>query len=329
MRNCRRLVIALGAVALAAPFALFAQQQAAKDYPSRPIRLLVPYASGGGLDFVGHVLGRKIASSVGQNLFLDNRGGAGGAIGTDLVAKAPPDGYTILLTSSAHATLPSVMKSLPYDPVKDFAPITLAANSAGFVLVVHPSVPAHSVKQLIALAKAQPGKLNYGSSGVGGVIQLATEAFNVAAGTKIAHVPYKGVGVAVIDLLAGRIDMIISPGTVALSHIRAGKLRALGITATVRWSDLPDVPTIDEAGLKGYSYVVWYGFWFPAGTPTGYVTRIRNEVVKAFEDPEIKRTFAEQGFVPVASTPQEFGKTILADIEFHHKLVAKIGLTPQ
>ena len=329
MKNRRRLVIALGAVALAAPLASFAQQQAAKDYPSRPIRLLVPYAPGGGLDFVGHVLGQKIARLIGQNLFVDNRGGAGGVIGTDLVAKSPPDGYTILVTSSAHGSLPSVMKSLPYDPVKDFTPITLVANSTGFVLVVHPSVPARSVKQLIALAKAQPGKLSYGSSGVGGVIHLATEAFNVAAGTQIAHVPYKGVGVAVIDLLAGRIDVIISPGTVALAHIQSGKLRALGITATVRWSALPEVPTIDEAGLKGYKYVVWYGLWFPAGAPTEYVTRIRAEVVKAFEDPEMKRTFAEQGFVPVASTPQEFSKTIVEEIEFHRRLVARIGLTPQ
>jgi tripartite-type tricarboxylate transporter receptor subunit TctC len=306
-----------------------AQQRAAKDYPSKPIRLLVPYAPGGGIDFVGYTLGQKIGSSIGHHLFIDNRAGAGGAIGTDVAAKSARDGYTILLTSSAHASLPSIMKSLPYDAVKDFMPITLIANSAGFVLVVHPSVPARSVKELIALAKRQPGKLNYGSSGVGGVIQFATEAFNVMAGTQLTHVPYKGVGQGIIDLLAGRVDLIISPGTVALPHIRAGKLRALGLTATARWADLPDVPTIDEAGLKGYSYVVWYGMWFPAGTPAEYVPRIRAEVVKAFEDPEIRRSFAEQGYVPVVSTPQEFSKTILDDIAFHRKLVQQIGLTPQ
>ncbi len=312
-----------------APATSLGQQQAVKDYPARPIRLVVPYPAGGGIHFVGHVLGQKIASAIGQNLFVDSRAGAGGSIGTDAVAKSKPDGYTILLTSSAHASLPSIYKSLPYDPVKDFTPITLVANSVGFVLVVHPSVPARSVKQLIALAKAQPGKLNYGSSGVGGVIQLATEAFNMMAGTQLTHVPYKGVGVAILDLLAGRIDLTISPGTVVLPHIRSGRLRALGITARVRWSDLPEVPTIDEAGLKGYTYVVWYGMWFPAGAPTEYVTRIRAEVVKAFEDPETKRTFAEQGYVPVASTPQEFSKTIVEDIEFHRRLVARIGLTPQ
>jgi len=312
-----------------APAASFGQQQAAKDYPSKSIRLVVPYAPGGGIDFVGHALGQKIAPVIGQNLFLDNRPGAGGSIGADVVAKSKPDGYTILLTSSAHASLPSIYKSLPYDPVKDFTPISLVANSVGFVLVVHPSVPARSVKELIALAKAQPGKLNYGSSGVGGVIQLAVEAFNLTAGTKIAHVPYKGVAQAMIDLLSGRIDLTISPGTVVLPHIQSGKLRALGITATVRWSALPEVPTIDEAGLKGYKYVVWYGMWFPAGAPTEYVTRIRAEVVKAFEDPAMKRSFAEQGYVPIASTPQEFSKTIVEDIEFHRKLVARIGLTPQ
>ncbi len=312
-----------------APATSLGQQQPAKDYPARPIRLVVPYPPGGGIHFVGQMLIQKIAPAIGQNLIMDSRPGAGGSIGTDAVAKSKPDGYTILLTSSAHATLPSIYKSLPYDPVKDFTPITLVANSAGFVLVVHPSVPARSVKELIALAKAQRGKLNYGSSGVGGVIHLATEAFNMMAGTQLTHVPYKGVGVAILDLLGGRIDLIISPGTVALPHIRSGRLRALGITAQGRWSELAEVPTIEEAGLKGYSYVVWYGMWFPAGAPAEYVTRIRAEVANTFEDPAIRRTFAEQGYVPVVSTPQEFSKTIVEDIEFHRKLVARIGLTPE
>ena len=302
--------------------------QAAGDYPSRPIRMVVPFVPGG-IDAVGLVLGRKISPAIGQNMFIDNRAGAGGAIGTDIVAKSPPDGYTILLTSSGHASLPSVMKSLPYDPVKDFSPITLAARSVGFVLVVHPNVPAHSIKELIALAKAQPRKLTYGSTGVGAVVHLATESFNMLAGTQITHVPYKGTGGAIMDLMTGRIDMFIMVGTLALEHIRSGRLRALGITGQMRWNQLPDLPTIDEAGLKGYSYVVWYGMWFPAGTPTEYVTRIRSEVIKALDDPETKRAFADQGFVGVGSTPQEFRKTISDDIEFHRRLVNQIGLTPQ
>ena len=291
--------------------------------------MVVPFAAGGTMDFVGRVLGHQIGQLIGQQLILENRGGAGGAMGIDAVAKSPPDGYTILLTSSGHASLPSVMKSLPYDPVKDFSPITLAARSVGFVLVVHPSVPARSVKELISLAKAHPGKLSYGSTGVGAVVHLATEAFNMMAGTQITHVPYKGTAGAIMDLMTGRIDMFIMVGTLALEHIRSGKLRALGITGQTRWNQLPDVPTIDEAGLKGYSYVVWYGLWFPAGTPTEYVTRIRAEVVRALDDPETKRAFADQGFVGVGSTPQEFSKTIIDDIEFHRRLVKQIGLTPQ
>lgn len=309
--------------------ASFGQQQPAKDYPSRPIRLVVPYTAGGAINFVGQVLGQKISRMNGQNMFIDNRPGAGGVIGTAVAAKSPADGYTILLTSSGHASLPAVYKTLPYDPVKSFTPITLMANSVGFVLVVHPSLPAKSVKELIAIAKSHPGKLNYGSGGTGGVIHLAAAAFNVMAGTQMTHVPYKGVGPATADTIAGHIEMVIIGATDALAHIRVGKLRALGITAATRWSELPEVPTIDEAGVKGYKYVVWYGLWFPAGVSSEYVTRIRNDVVKAFEDSEIKRTFAEQGFIPIASTPEEFGKTIIEEIAFHRRLVAQIGLTPQ
>ena len=313
-----------------APAASFGQQQAAKSYPSKPIRLVVPFAAGGTLDFIGQVLVQKIAPVLGQNLFMDNRGGAGGSIGTDVVAKSPPDGYTMLLGTSTHTILPSVYKSLPYDPVKDFTPITLVVRGVGSVLVVHPSVPARSVKEFIALAKAQPGKLNYGSGGVGTATHFAAESFNLIAGTQLTHVPYKGILPATIDLLAGRIDVGFFSPTVVLAHIRLGKLRALGITAPARWSELADVPTMDEAGVKkGYIYALWYGLWFPAGTPTEYVTRIRAEVAKAFEDPATKRRFVEKGLLPVASTPQEFGKTIFDDIEFNRRLVAKIGLTPQ
>ena len=304
-------------------------QQAAKDYPSRPIRLVVPYAPGGTMDFIGHVLGQKLASALGQNLFLDNRAGAGGAIGTDAVAKAAPDGYTILVTSSAHAMLPSISKKLPYDAVKDLAPIALVARGVGSVLVVHPSVPARSVREFIALAKARPGMLNYGSGGVGSVTHFGPESFSLAAGIRMTHVPYKGVGQAIIDIIAGRVEVGVVSATVVLAHIRSGKLRALGITAPARWSELPNVPTIDEAGLKGYTYILWYGMWFPAGTPAEYGARIRAETAKAFEDPATKRTFAEQGLVAVMVGPQEFAKLIADDIEFNRQLVARIGLTPQ
>lgn len=312
-----------------APAESFGQQQVAKDYPSRPIRLVVPFVAGGSMDFIGQVLGQKIAPVIGQNLFIDNRSGAGGAMGTSVVAKSAPDGYTILLASSGHAILPSISKSLPYDAVKDFTPITLVANSAGTVLVVHPSVPARSVKEFIALAKGHPGKLNYGSGGMGHVMHFAAESFNVRTGTQLVHVPYRGVGQAIIDLIAGRTDVGFVSATVSVPHIQSGKLRPLAITAPARWSELADVPTMDEAGVKGYTYLIWYGMWFPAGTPAAYVTRIRNEVVRALEDPATRQAFHERGLLPVVSTPQEFSKTIVDGIEFHQRLVARIGLPPQ
>ena len=325
----RSVVLWCAALLACAPAASFGQRQAAKDYPAKPIRLVVPYVAGGPMDFIGQVLGQKIAPVIGQNLFIDNRGGAGGAIGTDMVAKSPPDGYTILLTSSSHVTLASLSKSLPYDPVKDFTPITLLMKSVGSMLVVHPSVPARTVKEFIALAKAHPRKLNYGSGGVGNVMQFAAEAFNLAAGTQLTHVPYKGVGQAIIDIIAGRIETCLCTPRSTVGHVRAGKLRALGIAATARWSELPDVPTMEEAGVRGYAYGPWYGLWFPAGAPGEYVARIRAETVKALEDPDTKRKFVEDGFVIVTSTPQEFGKTIVDDIEFHRRLVARMGITPQ
>ncbi len=312
-----------------APTGSVAQQQAAKDYPSKPIRLVVPFVPGGSNDFIGQVLGQKIAPAVGQNLFIDNRGGAGGAIGTAAVAKSAPDGYTILLTSSGHAILPSVSKSLPYDAVKDFTPITLVAESVGTVLVLHPSVPARSVREFIALAKAHPGRLNYGSGGIGHVMQFAAESFNARTGTQLVHVPYRGVGQAIVDLIAGRTDLAFVSATISVPHIRTGKLRPLAITAPKRWSELADVPTMHEAGVKDYTYAIWYGMWFPAGTPAAYVSRIRSEVVKALEDPGTRRAFHERGLKPVASAPQEFGKTVVEAIEFHRGLVARIGLPPQ
>jgi len=287
---------------------IFAHAQPAGHYPTKPIRMIVPYAPGGPV--------------------LDNRPGAGGALGADIVAKSPPDGYTMLHTSNSHATLP-VLQILPYDPIKDFVPITLLVNSVGFLFVAHPSVPARSVKEFVALAKSQPGKLTYGSGGIGNVMHFAAEIFDDKAGTRMLHVPYKGVGQAITDLVAGRIDTCFGPPTVLAPHVKAGRLKALGITALKRWSELPDVPTIAESGVKDYSYVVWYGLWFPAGTPDAIVTRMRSEIVKALDDPELKRGFADQGFVPVGNTGAEFAKIIADDISANKRLAAKIGLKPE
>jgi len=303
-------------------------QTVQKDYPNHPIRMVVPYVAGGPMDFIGRPLNQKMAPSLGQNFVIDNRAGAGGAIGTGVVAKSAPDGYTLLNTSSSHASLPVVSPSLSYDPVKDFTPITLVANSVGFVVAVGPSVKANTLQEFIADAKARPEKLNYGSGGVGNVMQFAAEFFNTSAGTKINHVPYKGVGEAITDLMAGRIDVCIGSATALLPLVKSGKLRALAITGKTRWAMMPDVPTVDEAGVKGFVYTPWYGLWYPAGTPTEYVTRMRQEVVKALEDPEVKRSFAEQGYVTVGSTPAEFAKVIAEEIEANKRLATKINFAP-
>ena len=315
----------LCSVMLCTSWAQAQTQTAHKDYPNHPIRMVVPYVAGGPMDFIGRALNQKMAPSLGQNFVIDNRAGAGGAIGTGVVAKSAPDGYTLLNTSSSHASLPVVSPGLSYDPIKDFTPITLVANSVGFVVAVGPSVKASTLQEFIADAKARPEKLNYGSGGVGNVMQFAAEFFNTSAGTKINHVPYKGVGEAITDLMAGRIDVCIGSATALLPLVKSGKLRALAITGKTRWAMMPDVPTVDEAGVRGFVYTPWYGLWYPVGTPTEYVTRMRQEVVKALDDPEVKRSFAEQGYVTVGSTPAEFAKVIADEIEANKRLATKIN----
>ena len=305
------------------------KSEPASAFPSKPIRWVVPFTPGASTDLIARTIGQRLTEIWGRQIIVDNRPGAGGAIGTANVAKSPPDGYTILHTSSSHASLPVVLKNVPYDAVKDFTPITLVANSVGFILVAHPSVPARNVKELVALAKAQAGKLTYASAGVGNVMHLAAESFNVAAGTRMTHVPYKGVGQAIGDLLGGRIVVAFVPGTAGLPHIQAGRLRAVGLAAPQRWKAIADVPTIDESGVKGYKYAPFYGLWFPAGVAPEHVARIRGEVAKALADPETARAFTEQGFVTVGSTPAEFAKAIAEELDFNRRLVAKIGLTPE
>ena len=304
-----------------------AQTAPARDYPNHPIKMVIPYAAGGPMDFIGRTLAPRLAQSLGQPLVIDNRAGAGGAIGTDLVAKSTADGYTMLNTSSSHASLPVVSASLPYDPLKDFAPITLVANSVGFVVAARPDLPVKNLKELLADAKANPGKYTFGSGGVGNVMHFAAEFLCTSADVKMTHVPFKGVSQSLNDLVAGRIDFVIGAPTAVLPLIKAGKLKALGITARKRWNELPDVPTIDEAAVKGFVYTPWYGFWFPAGVPAEHVTRMRNEVSKLLEEPEVKRAFAEQGFATVGSTPAEFSKVISDEIAMNKKLATRVDFT--
>jgi len=318
-----------GAVLLAALAVVPLSAQAESHYPDRSIRIVVPYAAGGPMDFIGRTIGQKMGESLGQSFVIDNRPGAGGAIGSNTVAQSAPDGYTMLLTSSSHASLPVTTKSLPYDAVRDFLPITMVAESVGFILAASSQLEMNSVQELIAYSKKNPGSLNYGSGGIGNIMQFAAEYFNNAAGAAITHVPYKGVGQAINDLAAGRIDICFASAPALLPFIKSGRIKPLAVTAAQRWSELPDVPTLAESGLKDFLFVPWYGLWFPAGTPQEYADLMQREVAKAFEHPDVKQAFATQGFVPVASTSAEFQKVIGEEIESNRILAAKINLTPQ
>jgi len=323
-----KLINTLGALALCVgALSSMAQTSTTRDYPNHPIKMVIPYAAGGPMDFIGRTLAPRLSQALGQPLVIDNRAGAGGAIGTDVVAKSAPDGYTMLNTSSSHASLPVVSTSLPYDPIKDFAPIALVANSVGFVVAARPDLPVKNLKELLADAKVNPGKYTFGSGGVGNVMHFAAEFLCTSADVKMTHVPFKGVSQSLNDLVAGRIDFVIGAPTAVLPLVKSGKLKALAITARKRWSELPDVPTIDEAAVKGFVYTPWYGFWFPAGVPAEQVARMRTEVNKLLEEPDIKRAFAEQGFTTVGSSSAEFSKVIADEIAMNKKLATRVDFT--
>ncbi|HTD90614.1 MAG TPA: tripartite tricarboxylate transporter substrate binding protein [Burkholderiales bacterium] len=308
--------------------ATWAQQRAASDYPNKPIRFVVPFVPGGPMDVIGRLIGQKLLAAWGQNVIIDNRAGAGGIIGTETVAKAPPDGYTLLHTSSSHAQLPAFNK-LPYDPVRDFAPVTTATRTVGYVLSVHPSIPVASVAELIALAKKNPARLNYGNSGYGGVLHVGMEMFNAAAGVKMTTVQYKGIGQLVTDLAGGHIDLAFLTSSNAVGMAKAGKIKALAISGAKRWKQLPDVPTVDEASIKGFEYYAWFGFWYPAATPFELVNRMHGEIAKATAAPDLLARFDELGFEPYILAPADFAKLVQRDIDVTKKLAAQLGVKLQ
>jgi tripartite-type tricarboxylate transporter receptor subunit TctC len=328
MRNRQGLFVSAIAC-LIAPAAV-AQPAAQPDYPSKPIRFIIPFAAGGPVDVLGRGLGQKFTAAMGQQALLDNRPGGNTIIALDLVAKSPPDGYVILLASGAFTTLASFNKSLPFDPLRDFTPVTMNARIPGFLLVTHPSLPARSVKDLIAIAKANPDKLNYGSSGHGGVQHLAMSLFALAAGTTMTHIVYKGAAPLSVDLVAGHVDTAFMVPAGVLEYVRAGRLRAIAFSGLQRWNKLPDVPTIDEAAIKGYEYYTWYGFWFPAGVPAPYVTKLHAETVKAVAAPDVRKRFDDLGFEGIASDkPADFAKFVQDDMAAMKKLASQIGFVPQ
>jgi tripartite-type tricarboxylate transporter receptor subunit TctC len=274
-------------------------------FPDRPVRLVVPFPAGGSTDIISRTLGQELSELWSQPVVIDNRPGGSTIIGTDLVAKSAPDGYTLLMTTAPFTIVPSLIDKLSYDPAKDFQPITLI-NTTPLVVVVNPSVPAKSIKELIALAKAKPGALNFGSTGNGGSSHLAGELFNVMAGVKIVHVPYKGNAPALNDLVGGHVDIAFNGLTSAMPLIKAGKLRALAVTSLTRAGALPEVPTLDELGLKGFHAVGWNGLSAPARTPKEVIARINADVVKILHAPELVERLKAEGSDPVGNSPEQF-----------------------
>jgi tripartite-type tricarboxylate transporter receptor subunit TctC len=308
--------------------ALFAVGGAhAQEYPVRPIRIVVPSSPGGGTDILARQLSAKLTERWGQQVVVDNRPGAGQMIGLELVAKAPPDGYTLVLAATPLAVNTVLFKKVPYDPIRDFAPVTQVAAMPN-LLVSHPSLPARTIKQVIALAKLRPGELAYSSSGIGTGPHLSMELFNYMAGVKIEHVPYKGTSPAMIDTMSGHVQMLMSTLLPPLPHLKAGRLRALGVTGATRVSNLPDLPTVAEGGVHGYEVVGWYGLAAPANTPRAVVAKLHSEISSILMAPETREKLAAEGADPVGSTPEEFGAFIKAEIDKWGKLVkaAKIPL---
>jgi tripartite-type tricarboxylate transporter receptor subunit TctC len=322
MRQHFRPVL-LAALCGALPAAHAAQADGA--YPTKPVRLIIPFAPGGGTDLTGRAIAQKLSESLGQTVVADNRAGANGTIGADLAAKAPPDGYTISMISSSHSVNPSLMKRLPYDLIADLAPITQATTQP-YALVVHPSVPAKSVKELIALAKAKPGTINYGSSGTGGLSHLSGALLAHLANIQITHVPYKGGSPAMIDVISGQIQMLYSTILQSHTHIAAGRLRPLAVTTAKRSRAMPELPTMAEAGVKGYEVAGWYGVVAPAQTPKPIITRLNQEIVRALRMPDVGEKMAADGSEPVGSTPEQFGAHIKAEVAKWRDLIQKAGI---
>ncbi len=315
-----------GRAALAALFSCAAGVAAAQaNYPAKAIRYVVPFPAGGPLDIVARAVGQELTVSWSQPVIIDNRPGAGGNIGADLVAKAPPDGYTILMGAvSTHAINVTLYSKLPYDPLKDFAPVTLI-TSVPNVLVVHPSLPAKSVKDLIAFAKARPGQLNFASGSTGSAGHLAGELFNSLAGVQMTHIPYKGAAPAVIDLIAGHVSLMFDNLASALPHIKAARVRALAVTTLKRSPLVPDLPTINEGGLHGFDVSTWFGIFAPAGTPIEIVNKLNSEVVRVLRTPEMRERLALLGAEPVGNKPEEFAAFVKAEIAKYAKVVKASG----
>ncbi len=299
--------------------------QPAADYPAKPIRLIVPFAPGGGTDITARAIAQKLTESWGQTVVTDNRPGANGTIGVDITAKSAPDGHTLTMISSSHAVNVGLYAKLPYDLVRDLTPVTQATRQP-YALVINPSVPARSVKELIAHARAKPGGINYGSSGTGGISHLGGALLGSIAGVNLVHVPYKGGAPATMDVISGQIQMIF--GTLLLTgpHIKSGRLRVLAVTTAQRWPGTPELPTMQEAGVPGFEITQWYGLLAPAKTPQPVIAKLNREIARILHQPDVKEKLAADGADAVGNTPEQFGAHIRSEIAKYGKLVQQIGL---
>jgi tripartite-type tricarboxylate transporter receptor subunit TctC len=302
-----------------------APASAQQPYPVKPIRIISPFAPGGGNDALCRTIAPKLAENVKQQVIVDNRPGANGIVGTELAARSAPDGYTIVLIPSGHAVNASLHRKLPYDSIKDFTPITLVGSSP-LVVAVHPSLPVKNIKELVAFAKARPEQLTFGSAGVGSSGHLAGALFETITATKMVHVPYKGMGLVVSDLMGGQVSLTFGTSLSVVPHVRSGRLRALAITGAQRSPALPELPTVAESGVPGYEASLWYGFVGPARLPQEIVRRLNSEIVSVLGMPDVRERLASQGVDPQPSTPEAFARLLVSDLERWAKVVQRAGV---
>ena len=323
MSAAKRWIPPFGAAAFACLTFLYsgASPVLAQPYPAKPVRLVLPYPPGGGSDTIGRPLAQKLTESLGQQVIVDNRGGANGNLGMEMVARSAPDGYTLVFALSPQlAVNVSLYKKIPYDPVRDYQPITLL-GSGGYILVVHPALPAKSVKELVALARARPGQIAYSSSGNGSGGHLAAELLCTMTGTRMLHVPYKGGGPALMDLIAGQVQVLFATQLASWPHVQSGRIRALAVSTAKRPASLPDLPTVAEAGVPGYDAGVWYAVLAPAGTPRDIVARLNGEIAKALNQPDFRSLLTNNMIEPIGGSPEQLGAFIRSEIKKYAKVV--------
>jgi tripartite-type tricarboxylate transporter receptor subunit TctC len=317
MRTTRFAITLAAGAALLAPGMhadrAMAQAVDVSKYPTRPIRLIIPFPPGGSNDILGRFVAQKMTERLGQTTIADNRPGADGIIGTDVVARSAPDGQTLLIISTSYTMNPAIHK-LPYDPIKSFAPVSMLAGGPN-VLAVHPNLPVNGIKQLVALAKSKPGLIRYASSGIGGFNHFGGELFNTMAGVKMVHIPYKGGGPAMLDVMTGQVEVSVGTLIQTLPHIRSGKLKALGVGSPKRASILPNVPTVSEAGVPGYDVTVWWGILAPASVPDGIITKLNGTLAEILREPEMAKRLAAEAAEPIIESPAAFSTRIANDIQ--------------